>query len=156
VSPAARRRKRRAPAGARKKRRPVTPKTPPLPEEPTHEAWHRRKAEESREMPAALGLLEVAVPLWMEQFRPMSWDERMKVRDACLGALCTGEGAKSGLDGIANLACGAKGKPGQVAEAFNALAKALALGALQPGGVTFGSMHFEDAPRPAPPPEASP
>lgn len=138
---------RRAAKVQRRKRRKQAAAPPPDPE--PHSAHQRRKAEEAREFPAALGLLQVAVPLWVEQFRPMAWEERMRVRDGCLGALCTGEGP--GLEGVANLACGAKGKPGQVAGAFNALAKALALGALQPGGVTFAGMHFEastpEAPR---------
>lgn len=66
----------------------------------------------------------------------------MKVRDECLAGLgMTDDGAL--LGGIANFACGSRGKPGQVAGAFNALAKSLALGALQPGGVRFAGMHFE-------------
>jgi hypothetical protein len=133
---------RRARKVQRRKRRKARPPEHGL---PPHSAAARRKAVEAQEMPAAMGLLQVAVPLWMEQFKKLTWQQRMSIRDECLGAICTGEGAKGGLDGIALLACGAKGKPGQVAGAFNALAKALALGALQPGGVTFGPYHWEEA-----------
>lgn len=63
----------------------------------------------------------------------------MKVRDRALAVIGCTEDSES----IAVFAAGG-GKPGQVARAFNAVAQALALGALQPGGVTFGGMHFED------------
>ncbi len=108
----------------------------------------RRRRQEAEALPAQLGLLELAVPMWIEEFRNLSWDERMKVRDQCLVGLGIGTDDGDALAGIAAFACGSVGKPGQVAGAFNALAKGLALGALQPGGVTFAGMHFEatDAP----------
>lgn len=102
--------------------------------------------EEQDRLPPELGLLELAVPLWIERLRPLPWPERMRVRDECLAVLATGKDERDCLEGVANLACGSRGKPGQVAEAFNALAKALALGALQPGGVRFGGMCWEASP----------
>lgn len=102
----------------------------------------REAPEAERESPAAMGLFEVAVPLWIERLRPMTWEERMKVRDECLDVIA----GDKGLGGIECLATGTRPKkPGKAAEAFNAVAKALALGALQPGGVRFAGMHFEAA-----------
>jgi hypothetical protein len=106
-------------------------------------AWPRPARGEDDRIPPALRLLEVAVPMWIEQFRPMPWDERMKVRDECLVGLGIATDDPDGLGGVANLVCGSTGKPGQVAKSFNAIARGLALGALQPGGVTFAGMHFE-------------
>ena len=107
---------------------------------------HRAKEEEDRgRFPPALGLLEVAVPLWIERVRNLSWEDRMKRRDHCLVGLGIATDAGDALAGVACLATSSAGKPGQVAAAFNALAEALALGALQPGGVTFAGMHFEAA-----------
>lgn len=84
------------------------------------------------------GLLVIAVPLWMDRLFLMSWEERDRRRSACLDVL-----AGSEADGVACLATGSHTKDGKVGEAFNRLAEALALGALQPGGVTFMGMHFE-------------
>jgi hypothetical protein len=132
-------------AGRRKKRQRKAAAVPVAPPDSSPTRSHRpmRDQAESDRIPPELGLLEVAVPLWIDQFRPMPWDERMKIRDEALGIIgCTAE-----CDAIALLICGARGKiPGRVAGAFNAIAKALALGALQPGGVTFAGMHFEAAP----------
>jgi hypothetical protein len=123
---------------------PPLPPLPPLPPEPPefHSRAHRRRLEETRDYPAALGLLQVAVPLWVDRFRPMTWEERMKVRDQCLGII----GCDTDAESIALFVVGTAGKPGQIATAFNAVAQALALGALQPGGVHFCGMHFEAAP----------
>lgn len=93
--------------------------------------------------PALVGLLMVAVPLWMDRFHHLSWEERMTIRDECLGVIGVGKDDKDCMEGTACLAAGARGKPGQVAGAFNAIAKALALGALQPSGVTAFGLHFE-------------
>lgn len=92
------------------------------------------------EFPASLGLLEVAVPLWIEEFRPLAWEERMKIRDEVLDVIA----GDKGLGGIEALATDSRPKrTGMAALAFNALAKALALGALQPGGVKFAGMQWD-------------
>jgi tetratricopeptide (TPR) repeat protein len=111
------------------------PVSPPAPSPPG-------KGEEDRPSPALAPLLELAVPMWIERFRPMTWEERIKVRDEALGII----GCDTDAESIACLVAGGPAKPGRVAAAFNAIAKALALGALQPGGVTFAGMHFEAKP----------
>jgi hypothetical protein len=94
----------------------------------------------AKEFPPALGLLEVAVPMWIEQFRPLAWEERMRIRDEVLDVIA----GDKGLGGIEALATDSRPKKaGMAALAFNALAKALALGALQPGGVKFAGMQWD-------------
>jgi hypothetical protein len=117
------------------------PRTPPALTCGTHGPPPQPRGQESQEgFSIELGLLEVAVPLWIERFRPMAWEDRVKIRDECLDVIA----GDKGLGGIEALATGTRPKKaGKAAEAFNALAKALALGALQPGGVKFGGMHFE-------------
>lgn len=94
--------------------------------------------QEERWPPALAPLLMVAVPMWMDRFYAMTWEERMKVRDEVLAIIGCDEDSES----IACFVVGG-GKPGRVAAGFNATAKALALGALQPGGVTAFGLHFE-------------
>lgn len=89
---------------------------------------------------APMGLLELAVPMWIDRLRPLTWEQRLARRDACLAVIGYGP---DDLEAIACFVTGARAKPGQQAAAFNAVAEALALGALQPGGVTFAGMHFE-------------
>jgi len=88
--------------------------------------------------------LRLAVPFWMGRLESLTWEERMKRRDECLVVLGVGRHDKDCMDGAACLAEGFPARrKGQVAEAFNRLAEGLAIGALQPGGVTFMGLHFE-------------
>jgi hypothetical protein len=127
----------------KKRRRYLTAKSPPkLPQPPL-----RDQLEQLERPPARLGLLELAVPLWIDRLRPLPWEERLQVRDGALARLGASTDDPGKLTGIAGLADpDVRTKPGQVAGAFNALAQALALGALQPGGVSFAGMHWEAAP----------
>lgn len=85
--------------------------------------------------PVLLGMLEVAVPMWIDRVRPLSWEERKARANACLAVIGYGDS----LESIACLVTGVKGGE----RAFNAVAEALAIGALQPGGVSFGGLHWE-------------
>jgi hypothetical protein len=77
--------------------------------------------------------LESAVPLWIEELRPLTAAERQKKARKGVQAICEhGDVLQFG-----------GGKPGQVAEAFNAIARGLAALAYQPGGVTFCGRHWE-------------
>lgn len=77
--------------------------------------------------------LEAAVPLWIEEFRGLTFEEREKI-------------AHEASDIIASkgdvLQFRAK-KKGETAKAFNALARGLAVLAYAPGGVTFNGRKWE-------------
>ncbi|WP_328344863.1 hypothetical protein [Micromonospora sp. NBC_00421] len=88
------------------------------------------------ENPLLLTALEAAVPLHifnLHQLHP-STSERLRTRWAA-----------DGVDEISyrgdTLQYGSK-KRGEAAQAFNALARALAAGAFQPGGITFCGIHW--------------
>lgn len=72
--------------------------------------------------------LAAAVPLWIIQLQEYSWDEKMRI-------------AKESEEALRRLgeAILFRTRPGESAEAFNALAKGIAVMAFCPGGVTcFG------------------
>jgi hypothetical protein len=77
--------------------------------------------------------LEASVPLWIEEMKKLSWDQRRELASECSGIV-----AHQG-DNI--LYRGAK--KGQTATAFNALAKGLAICSFAPGGVKAFGLHFE-------------
>lgn len=112
---------------------------------------HARDRDEQGPSPLLVSMLEVAVPMWIERLRCWPWAEKMKRRDACLEALGIETDDQDLLSGIALLVSGATGKKGQVANAFNRMAEALAILALNQGGVTLFGVHWE-APRMAPAP----
>lgn len=96
-------------------------------------------------------MLEVAVPLKVEEVRRWPWDVR---RDRA--AECSQLIAECG-DALIYGSASARPKsrktdlPGMPRDAsartvFNALVDALAIGALQPGGVRFSGMHFQARP----------
>jgi len=79
-----------------------------------------------------LGLLELAVPGWIERLRNMSPAD-LDVRRA------------AALDFIAHQAdvLMRRTKSGKAATGFNSIAEGLAVLAYQPGGVTWCGMHWE-------------
>jgi hypothetical protein len=78
-----------------------------------------------------LGLLEVAVPMWIDRLRHSTAEQRQAIGQRC------GQHIASHGDDLMF-----RGKRGSSAEAFNALAEGLAALAYCPGGVSFASMHF--------------
>jgi hypothetical protein len=81
--------------------------------------------------------LEAAVPLWVERHRATAPEQRAE-RASALGSIVAYRG-----DHILFRT----GRPGQTAEAFNALAEGIALLSFQPGGVKFTGRHWESTPR---------
>lgn len=86
--------------------------------------------------PSLLLVLEVAVPMWIDRIRDWSVDERTRRAGELVDAI-----ASHGDDLFGR----PKGKRGQSAEAFNRTAEALAIGSYQPGGVSFGGLHWQVA-----------
>lgn len=78
--------------------------------------------------------LAVAVPLWIADFqaRPEILDRVREIASDMATIIAS--------QGDVRLFGGKKGEAGKV---FNALAQALAMGAFQPGGVTFGEQHWD-------------
>nr|MDQ2876850.1 hypothetical protein [Actinomycetota bacterium] len=76
--------------------------------------------------------LSAVVPLWIERVRPMT-DGQRQARAAELAGII-------GSRGDVILYRGSK--RGETAAAFSALAEGLAIGALQPGGVTAFGQHW--------------
>lgn len=76
--------------------------------------------------------LAAAVPLWIEQLKPLTPDQRIG-RTGELAEIIASKG-----DAILYRST----KRGESAKAFNALAEGLAIGAFQPGGVTFAGQHY--------------
>lgn len=76
--------------------------------------------------------LSAAVPLWIEKLRPLAPEQRLA--------------RSSGLAGIiaehGDIILYRGGKRGESADAFNALAEGLGIGAFQPGGVTAFGQHW--------------
>ncbi len=94
--------------------------------------------------------LSAAVPLWIEKVRHMTPDQRTKL--AALASRTIAWGQKNDEtrgqhgSGPALLACGEQplgADIGGPAAVFNAMAAGLALGAFQPGGVSFMGHHWE-------------
>jgi hypothetical protein len=82
--------------------------------------------------------LSAAVPLWIESFvaKGMSFDE----------VLAVAKGASQIIAEKGDLILFRSKKKGETAEAFNALAKAIAAMSFVPGGVTTFGQHFETDP----------
>lgn len=78
-----------------------------------------------------LGLLHVAVPMWIHEIR--TWTEQQRMDQARED----GQHIASHGDNLMF-----KSKPGASADAFTALARGLACAAYQPGGVNFGGGHW--------------
>jgi hypothetical protein len=76
-----------------------------------------------------LFLLELAVPLWIEQMRGYSVSERLAA-------------ARTAGQFVAEHGDALMFRERHSAEAFNQLARGLAAAAYQPGGVTFATMHW--------------
>jgi len=79
--------------------------------------------------------LSAAVPLWIEQFRDLSPEERKKIAQEASALL------QEKSEFILYL-----GKPGDSAAAFNALARAIAALAFHPGGVKVFGQHWQANP----------
>lgn len=92
--------------------------------------------------------LVAAVPLWIEEMRPLTPLQRCARAEDASGIISYGESCddlrgRHG-SGPALLVIGARGKPeGAVATVFNAMAMGLAILALQPGGITHLGIHWE-------------
>lgn len=82
--------------------------------------------------PVMLGLLELAVPAWIDRVRMLSPAEQEARRAAAVELIA------HGADALVR-----KAKAGKAAAQFNAIAEGLALLALCPGGVTWCGMHWE-------------
>jgi hypothetical protein len=101
--------------------------------------------------PALLPALEVSVPLFIAELRGTSHWQRV--------SLAREDADQIAAHGDALMFRGTK--KGQAARSFNALARGLAIGAYQPGGITFAGRHWctdHDVctgakPAPQPPPE---
>jgi hypothetical protein len=87
--------------------------------------------------PLLKSALSCAVPLWIEGLRGTSFDERQAFAVNAANII-----AEKG-----DLILFKSKKKGESAAAFNALAKAIAVLAYQPGGVTSFGMHFEANPK---------
>jgi len=83
--------------------------------------------------------LSAAVPLWIAEARRWSESEREAARRECLQVI-----AERGDEILYRST-----RKGRSAEAFNALAKAVALLAFAPGGVRVFGLHFEARPEEA-------
>jgi hypothetical protein len=86
--------------------------------------------------------LAVAVPLWIEQMRPLTFDQIQARAQACSHVV-----AEQG-----DLILFKSNKPGKSANAFNRLAEGIACLAFSPGGVTVAHLHWQaccDAQRPS-------
>jgi len=77
--------------------------------------------------------LEVAVPLWITEMQKTPWPRLQEQGQACSQII-----AEHGD----NILYRSK-KRGETALAFNALARAIAILAFAPGGVTAFELHFE-------------
>jgi hypothetical protein len=102
----------------------------------------RRSIEETRDGtdPLMALCLSFAVPLWIDMVRTWPWEERRAKAKAASHVIAYGEGA-------AHVATAGKergkGRRGEAAKVFNAVACGLAILAYCPGGVTWGGNHWE-------------
>ena len=76
--------------------------------------------------------LSAAVPLWIEKLRPLAPEQRI-ARTSGLADIIASQG---------DIILYRGGKKGETANAFNALAEGLAIGAFQSGGVTAFGQHW--------------
>ena len=83
--------------------------------------------------PVLMGLLEVAVPKWIEEVRKLSPEERFASIKG-VGQLIAEKGDVLMFGG---------GKKGEAAHLFNELARGLAVLSFVPGGVKFAGMKWE-------------
>lgn len=79
------------------------------------------------------GMLEIAVPLWIERLRPLNDEQRRERAQACSDVI--------GEHGDVILY--KSKKEGETAEAFNRLAEGVACAAFAPGGITVFGNHWE-------------
>lgn len=77
--------------------------------------------------------LQVAIPLWIEQLKGLSWDDLTERAHRAAQIV-----AEKG-----DIIQYASTKPGETAKAFNALAEGVAVLSFCPGGVTFLGDHWE-------------
>ena len=77
--------------------------------------------------------LAAAVPLWIEELRPLPWSEIDHLAKECSQII-----AEKG-----DVILYRSKKKGETARAFNALAKGIAALSFAPGGVKVFGMHFE-------------
>jgi hypothetical protein len=87
-------------------------------------------SENTREL--MLSTLQIAVPMWIEELRHIEPEQRL-ARASGLADIIASQG---------DIILYRGGKKGETAKAFNAMAEGLAIGAYQPGGVTFLGQHW--------------
>jgi hypothetical protein len=80
--------------------------------------------------------LAIAVPLWIDRYREMCWEEGHRRAQICMGVV-----AERGDQILYR-----SPKKGETAHAFNRLAEGLAILSTSPGGVTFAGQHWESPP----------
>ena len=93
----------------------------------------------------AMETLALAVPMWIDKMYREGWsfDRRYGRAQACAQAIAAHGDSLQFRDKHS-------------AEAFNRLAEGLAIGAFQPGGVSFGTYHWQAQPPPEPDPAPEP
>ena len=115
---------------------------------------HVQRMREHTGDPVILGIaLSAAVPLWIQDFRRMTPDQRAARARGCALVISAGERfdelrGQHGC-GPALVACGelARGRnEGGPAAVFNAIAQGLAIASFQPGGVHYAGHHWESKP----------
>lgn len=77
--------------------------------------------------------LEIAVPIWIDQLRSSTFEERAWRAHRCAEVV----GHKG------DIILYRSSKKGETAEAFNRLAEGVACAAFQPGGIKCFGLHFE-------------
>lgn len=87
---------------------------------------------EQRTMDVLLPSLLLAVPMWIHRLRTTGEDQRVALAKDCADVI-----AAHGDDLLYR-----SKKPGRTAEVFNALARGIAIGAHQPGGITVFGQHW--------------
>jgi hypothetical protein len=80
--------------------------------------------------------LAIAVPLWIERYRDMNWEEARR-----RGHICSQVVAEKG-----DIILYRGPRKGETAAAFNRLAEGLAILAHSSGGVTFAGQHWQAPP----------
>jgi len=80
------------------------------------------------------GMLQVAVPLWIEDLKGKPWEYIAKRAGECSQVI-----AEKG-----DIILYKSSKKGETAEAFNRLAEGVACLAFAPGGVDVFGVHFEE------------
>lgn len=89
--------------------------------------------------PLLLGLLFVAIPLWVHRhYRTTPSDREQRAHHLGTEIVCASQGIAAICDPDAR---GTETKGG-ITEAFNAIAEGLGIGAYCPGGATFGGLNW--------------